>query len=74
MSSMILGDDCFHEWKVMPLKLIEKSFESHFKFQYYLMILHLFTKTSSATGKNISQPIKILHQACCLNICDLISS
>ena len=27
-----LYDDSFHEWKVIPLKLIKKSFGSHFKF------------------------------------------
>ena len=32
-----LYDDSFHEWKVIPLKLIKKSFGSHFKFHSNLL-------------------------------------
>ena len=32
-----LCDDPFHEWKVMPLKLIQKPLGSHFKFQSNLL-------------------------------------
>ena len=32
-----LCNDSFHEWKVIPLKLIKKSFESHFKFHSNLL-------------------------------------
>ena len=32
-----LYDDSFHEWKVIPLKLIKKSFRSHFKFHSNLL-------------------------------------
>ena len=34
-------DDLSHEWKVMPLKLIEQSFESHFKF-YSNFLFNIF--------------------------------
>ena len=32
-----LYDDSFHEWKVIPLKLIKKSFGPHFKFHSNLL-------------------------------------
>ena len=32
-----LYDDSFHEWKVIPLKLIKKAFGSHFKFHSNLL-------------------------------------
>ena len=32
-----LYDDPFHEWKVIPLKLIQKSLGSHFKFRSNLL-------------------------------------
>ena len=32
-----LYDDSFHEWKTIPLKLIKKSFGSHFKFHSNLL-------------------------------------
>ena len=32
-----LYDDYFHEWKVIPLKLINKFFGSHFKFRSNLL-------------------------------------
>ena len=31
-------EDCFHQWKVIPLKLIKKLFVSHFKFHSNLLI------------------------------------
>ena len=34
-------DDLSHEWKVIPLKLIEQSFESHFKF-YSNFLFNIF--------------------------------
>ena len=53
-----LYDDSFHEWKLIPLKLIKNSFRSHFKFHSNLlfsisciMIFYAFTYTSSVTGK-----------------------
>ena len=68
-----LYDHSFHEWKVIPLKLIEKSFRSHFKFTliFYstslvLMICHLITKTSSVTGKKYSS-IKPETPSCTLS-------
>ena len=75
-----LYDDSFHEWKVIPLKLIKQSFGSHFKFHPNLFFniscindFLSFTKTSSVTGKNFSQPIQKFHRAFCLNICGLTS-
>ena len=34
-----LYDDSFHEWKVIPLKLMKKSFGSHFKFHSFIQYL-----------------------------------
>ena len=69
---MLLGkklyDNSFHEWKSIPLKLMEISSGSHIKFDSNLLFnisctgdFASFTKTSSVTGKNISQPIQKLY-------------
>ena len=76
-----LYDDSFHEWKVIPLKLLNKNPLDNilnFALTFYLislvlMIFHPFTYTSSVTGKNITQPIQKLHRAFYLNIFGLIS-
>ena len=72
-----LYDDSFHEWKVISLKLIKKSFGSHFKFHLNLLfniscINDFPTFYLDVTGKIISQPIQKLHCTFCLNICGLI--
>ena len=76
-----LYDDSFHEWKVIPLKLIKKSFGSHFRFQPNLLFnvscindfpsfyLDIFCNWK----KYISQPMQKLHRAFYLNICGLTS-
>ena len=75
-----LYHDSFHEWKVIPLKLIKKSFGSHFKFHSNLLFniscindFPSFYLDIFCNWKNISQPIQELHCGFCLNICGLKS-
>ena len=69
-----LYDDSFHEWKVIPLKLKNKSFGSHFKFHSNLLFniscindfpsfyLDIFCKWKKYFSTNPETPLCILSQ------------
>ena len=69
-----LYEDSFHEWKVIPLKLIQQSFGSHFKFQSNLLFniscindfpsfyLDIFCNRKKYFSTNPETPLCILSQ------------
>ena len=69
-----LYDDSFHEWKTIPLKLIKKSFGSHFKFHSNLLFniscindfpsfyLDIFCNWKKCFSTNPETPSLILSQ------------
>ena len=70
-----LYDNSSHEWNLIPLFLIKKSFGSSFKFHstYFsreikLNFFHLSIRKSFYTGKNILPESQKYHLAFCLNI------
>ena len=69
---MLLGrklyDNSFHEWKSIPLKLMETSSGSHIKFDSNLLFnisctgdFASFYQDIFCNGENISQPIQKLY-------------
>ena len=75
-----LYDDSFHEWKVIPLKLIKKSFGSHFKFHSNLLFniscindFPSFYLDIFGNWKNYFSTNPEICIAFCLIVCGLIS-
>ena len=74
-----LYDNSFHEWKLIPIFLIKKSFGSPFKIhsnfffkRNKIRFFHLSIRKSFYNGKNILPESLKFHLAFCLNICENI--